>query len=471
MKKGFDLGAFLSEARSEGRVDSEGSFTVAENKALDKLAQFSLPGEYDWVLKIVQAANAWNCEALTISQTRVATSFYFKPEVLPQESHLIQALRSGSSTADGAIHELCLALRALVDQVELSFVLAVHDGTGPAEPIFSGYDVSRLSGNERKTWVNLDREGLRLTVSHFRKKERLTGRYIPTVARVARRHLKILETLQERAFCSPMPILVDGIDTTNLLANESFGADEHYRPLAIGLPEAEEISWLAYPTRSDASLYSRPIETRKQTIWCYLFTVHYLSLPKLHKALSLGIEWSAFAPFRPPKNRFIWTRYGVAVSELVSRSSCVATSLMTFLNGDHLRADLSGLSVYLESQEKRKAERFKELVASELPKLIGEADYLAGARVMPPVQMNFGSDEIAKKGELQAGESALSADISGPFEQFNSFVDFLGSRWREFKATPHRKAYLNKWRQFILMEIRSLEKDLQLFRFQQGEEG
>ena len=57
---GFDLGEYLQQARSEGRQDSEGSFTVAQDKALKKLAHFALPGKFDWVLKVVQAANAWS---------------------------------------------------------------------------------------------------------------------------------------------------------------------------------------------------------------------------------------------------------------------------------------------------------------------------------------------------------------------------------------------------------------------------
>ena len=59
MSEGFDLGLFLQEARAEGQQDSEGNFTIAQDKALDKLAHFSLAGEYDWVLKVVQAVNAW----------------------------------------------------------------------------------------------------------------------------------------------------------------------------------------------------------------------------------------------------------------------------------------------------------------------------------------------------------------------------------------------------------------------------
>ena len=73
---GFDLQAYLHDQRAEGVQDSEGSFTVAREKALTKMAHYALPGEFSWTLKIVQAANCWQAELLEIVQTRVATSGY-----------------------------------------------------------------------------------------------------------------------------------------------------------------------------------------------------------------------------------------------------------------------------------------------------------------------------------------------------------------------------------------------------------
>ena len=44
----------IGRYRSGGRADSSGSFTLDPKKALERLAQFSLPDPYKWVLKVVQ---------------------------------------------------------------------------------------------------------------------------------------------------------------------------------------------------------------------------------------------------------------------------------------------------------------------------------------------------------------------------------------------------------------------------------
>lgn len=76
----IDLRSFLASAQQDGKLDTEGSFTLSADKAQEKLASFALPGEFDWVLKIVQAANLWNLLRLSVAQTRVATSFTFQPD-------------------------------------------------------------------------------------------------------------------------------------------------------------------------------------------------------------------------------------------------------------------------------------------------------------------------------------------------------------------------------------------------------
>ena len=47
---------FLSNSQQPGKLDSEGSFGISREKALQKVASLGLPFSYAWALKFVQAA-------------------------------------------------------------------------------------------------------------------------------------------------------------------------------------------------------------------------------------------------------------------------------------------------------------------------------------------------------------------------------------------------------------------------------
>ncbi len=218
MGEGFDLREFLEQQRREGVEQGEGAFTIASDKLLTKVAKFSLPRDEDWVLKIVQAVNAWCAQRLVIRQTRLATSFFFCPPdktSFPTEGRLIQSLSAGVLEADQPIAMLSMALRSLVDQVGLSFVLALRQDDATGKPIFAGDDTSALSPEVREQWSSLNRNGVRLTVSHFRGSESSKGRYVPTFAGIPRRDLAITGVLESLAYTSGVPIHLDGRLLTN----------------------------------------------------------------------------------------------------------------------------------------------------------------------------------------------------------------------------------------------------------------
>ena len=126
----------MQDKQSVGRLDSEGAFTVARDKREEKLSQFTLAHEYDWVLKLIQAANGWLCERVEISQTRVATSFLFLPSKesrFPSDSAVIDAL-DRDLLERTPVAALAMALRYLVSQIDLSFVLVKDDCEQPWKP-------------------------------------------------------------------------------------------------------------------------------------------------------------------------------------------------------------------------------------------------------------------------------------------------------------------------------------------------
>ena len=147
---GVDLRTFLSNQYGEGQVDSEGSFTIASEKALQKLAFFALPHQFDWVLKIVQAVNLWKADSLVVAQSRTATSFTFSPSPQPSPGSLLNALSSTAMNTSDPVHALAMALRSLVEQVGLSFVLAFRIQGVSGSPIYAGDDTTHLSPRVRE---------------------------------------------------------------------------------------------------------------------------------------------------------------------------------------------------------------------------------------------------------------------------------------------------------------------------------
>ena len=72
-----ELDQYLDSQSWEAALDSSGHFTIDRQKALEKLAQFQLPGEHHWALKVVQAAVAFGSAELEISLTLSFSQFLF----------------------------------------------------------------------------------------------------------------------------------------------------------------------------------------------------------------------------------------------------------------------------------------------------------------------------------------------------------------------------------------------------------
>ena len=86
MERPSQLENFLNSHHSEGRLIDEGSFTLAKEKALSKLASYRLPFEGAWSVKVVQAAVSGGCcHAIDVEIGRKESRFTFQapPEWTP----------------------------------------------------------------------------------------------------------------------------------------------------------------------------------------------------------------------------------------------------------------------------------------------------------------------------------------------------------------------------------------------------
>lgn len=352
---GFDLKAFLDSQEKQGTVDSEGAFTVVRDTALKKLASFALPGKADWVLKVVQAVNIWNAPKLVVRQTRIATSFYFCPPAgkdFPSEAKIVGALEATSLDGHDPVHQLAMALRSLVQQVGLGFVLAIRENGQMGKPVFAGDDVGHLSSSSRNKWGALDLDGVRLTVSHFKGRESITGRYLPTLSFQSRRDVEILSILEKRCFASPVPIDLDGRIISNPYPGSSSYVAFNFRPLVVGRLDSAASSVVsdsvisAQHPRQSLVVCSK-FDDAKQP-WFYVSAPDWKLVSEVYSLLASGASSGSKGNYRL-KSGFYWLRHGVIVSAR-ELTGFVGNDIQcsVFFCADELRSDLSGLQIDLD---------------------------------------------------------------------------------------------------------------------------
>lgn len=461
--EGFDLKTFLDSARREGAVDSEGSFTVAADKAITKLAKFALPHDYDWVLKIVQAAHCFESERLEVRQTRVATSFLWCPsdQHFASDTEVVSALKTSTLDRGGPVDTLCMALRSLVDQVGLSFVLATFRDGEQGQPIFAGDDVQSLSPGVRQQWSHLTRPGFRLTVSHFRGDESFTGRFVPTFSFQERRDLKISEALLRQGAYGSVAVYLD----SRLLSSPFHNESTRMRELAVGTvekaqtPEKRRTEWRFFNPRTPRTRLPLPRPDRGRDAGVlYLNTLDNLFPPFVYADPATHIE------HRPPMfHRIVWTLNGVPAVSGRLRAATLATSFCFVVNGDRLRSDLTGLSVSLGVDDLQRTRDDLLLLTLRLEQL---AD-----RLTEYLQDRSHSNQVLPDSRhgCEAAELELSAAGFSIFSE-SLRLDFSGLKrgalrlmeWVDRKVLMgDREAAMEAWLQFVGKELTRVRRDIE----------
>lgn len=469
---GLDLKAFLEQQTMQGTVDSEGSFTVAREKALQKLNSFALPGEFDWVLKIVQAANVLEAPRLVVRQTRVATSFYFCPgqaKEFPTETALLEALNSLTLERDDPMHQLAMALRSLVQQSRLSFVLAVRHQGELCKPIYAGDDVSRLDSGTREAWTSLKVEGVRLTVSHFTGDESYTGRYLPTFTKQTRRDLGILQALESRCFASPTAIEIDGRLVTLVFPRGDFFTTHKLRPLLLGRLSRDSGTGALQAELQPVSPYLPrqrlrvTAQDQRKSAWLSItapdWRMHNLAFRSASRLLTPA---TSLFDRSVSSHDIWWVRHGVVVARLRAPSDPAnQTRLSLFLPAEDLRSDLSGLQIEQEAQHQT-AQEALGAIENALVLGVSTSALREGLLLHPEPSAKLGQEQTTEAIE-QAGDSAATRSLFA-FElpAFGLGLLALADRAAEFLAQlPLHEARLKIWAdashhrlEFLTLEIR-----------------
>lgn len=218
-----ELYQWIRQREQEGTLDSHGRFTLAQEKAWEKLGTFQLPFEQAWVLKLVQAAVCAGASSLEIVQSRTDTQFKVLGELDWSWPEVEGALFDLERRTSKAIRHLTVGVRALAKSTTRPFSLKF--GAAPSVT----WDGHRFECSRASQGTG---PALTLTASHFDIGESQSLFSLDNLDAhgVAS---SILNTLREYCFTSSIPITLDGRSFNELPHDKYYTPDNRCRPVAF----------------------------------------------------------------------------------------------------------------------------------------------------------------------------------------------------------------------------------------------
>lgn len=367
MEKQLDLGAFLAQQTGAGTVDSQGDFTVSHQQAARKMAKFALPRETAWVSLLVQAAVRWNCRSLQIKQSRQETLFYFDVpnlNLVPTEEAIVGCLLSANIGGRSALEAFCLALRALVGQARLSFILVADGGDMVPRPIYSGQHYGEISESARRDPRFSPKAGISLTVYHKPRKESDA----PTLI-FHRGGVAIVGELDRYCYMSPLPIFVDGRRVDGLLTSNPLRFSRKRRPLLVsGLRNlVDSPTGMPLPVSFEAktfSLLSNPRRTLRTYGGRADFDAVFLLAHRLPNRLPDPLQGLNDRP--TAQSHLVLVNDGVVVESLPLKIRTLDMALWVFVNASGLSTDLTGFTTIDDDKRRARLEEVMTQVGFQL---------------------------------------------------------------------------------------------------------
>jgi hypothetical protein len=332
-----ELNQYLEgQSRSDDRA-SEGSFTIASEKAMAKLKSFALqPNE--WVLKIVQAAVAGRSEQLRIQQTRKFTQFEFvKSHGLPEVAHLLEALCSPQVSKNLVSREIVIGLRSIMTHQSFEIIWKNGDALE--------WNRSELQRVERPPQEAL----LQIRVQH----DVLALRpwpYKPSTL-LAENHL-----IRKRALFAPMAVFIDNQE----LKFEPYAFSKYDKQTHPGgSPRNFLAGFFALKPDGCARLGATPKTRPNRFLKDGMRRAEPFVIIEPEDRVTNDHSFQFFVSYhtdaegqrkvRPESFRLLWTRLGVVCAEVELIQGEVGGFLC--LPGDRFRSELGGLEVVPESPD------------------------------------------------------------------------------------------------------------------------
>ena len=347
-----DLTNFLAEQHA-GEFDSTGTFTIAADKALAKLAHSQLPEPSYCILKVVQFATGVGATTVEVSIRRRTTRVAIPLQVPITVSDLRTGLDSVTPLADPALNNLVTGLRAIGGARERKFALHL---SGPESIESLYFDGERLSAESKTAPSGVIALVLEVTMSI----SEVVGQTFNSLA--SRSRADEATALTTRAFTVPYCLTLDrrqlGFDS--LASPRIF--QQHLLWDFAPLPDGMRLPPFLKPTPG----------VRASAFW--QISYHY---QLFHKIFHLSAEPSVYSS---PSTLF-WLRDGVIVSQekIVGPSGSFVLSLYVDANG--CPVDLGGLNLRQSRELKEKRAMLRHLsktIITSARERIASLDKLSG---------------------------------------------------------------------------------------------
>lgn len=350
MSKQLDLGAYLEKQSAAGTKDSEGRFTVAHDNAARKLAKFALPRRSAWVTKLIQAANAWEVPEVLIVQSRKETQFqlrFIDTTRLPTEEDVVNSMLNATPGLSGPVESFGAALRSLVEQARLSFVLVVDNGLDRPKPVYAGEYYGKISEAKRFSSRFRPQVGINLTVYHLGSDR---AENILDFFNRPRSDKAIVLELETYCFVSKVPIFLDGKPLSGILNGRSTRPSPSLRPLLVGAMEDEEFTEARLDLPADFRVGALDlVDGTMITHPCLKNVADPVSAFTIMVAIPSGAQKGLSFPSE--RSNLLWCRQGVIVESQRLEVKTYGLGLSIYLSAHGLQTDLTGFQL-AESEEK-----------------------------------------------------------------------------------------------------------------------
>ena len=288
---------------------------------------------------------------------------------MPDEQTIVNRLLSPVIGSQGPLECLAVAVRSVVEQLGLSFLLVLDNGETESRSIYAGKVFSRLQDSDRLSSKYRLGLGLSLTVSHphLGLFSRFTGQALDNV---------LEEELSTRGFCSPVPLYFKGrrLDGTLSLIRKIPRCQ--FFPLYFsGVPNLEGCPPIL-PAFERTVTQRFSIFGDERVNLCHGLEGEAEQFSALF-LLAAHLPESVGPPHRiPNQTTFFWISNGAVIETLTLRQEANVLSCYFFLNVEGLQTDLTGIQLVKDRAfNLRKKQAIKEIG----PKII---DYEPGEHAL-----------------------------------------------------------------------------------------
>ena len=200
---------FLSEQSSDGSLDSSGGFTLDLAKAADKLADFALPSENHYLLKMIQVAHRLKATSLHVKIERYRTVLRFRASMagpITEPEAVMRALSDPLAVVDPVMTDFILGLVGTITDNNLETLWSFSEGHLGQRMFIDGERRFTIEPFTLKKPKLEEEEVFAFTLSVLHPK---TWKFWSDGAKAARRRAASLELLEKSCAYSAIPIFVD----------------------------------------------------------------------------------------------------------------------------------------------------------------------------------------------------------------------------------------------------------------------